>query len=359
MQGLSMEHSFEVDPPFFGLSTLRSTENTSIFVLFILVLLWFSSASAGPLSDGAPDASGWSSGRLDSLAAEIRNDGVTAFLIVHKGRRVAAWGDIARTVNVASVRKSLLSALYGIQVAAGRIRLASTLAELGIDDTAPALTPAEMHATVRDLLMARSGIYHPAAFETGDMHRKRPPRGSHAPGSFWYYNNWDFNALGTIYRQATGEDIFASFAQRIAGPIGMEDFSAADGRYVTEATSRHPAYWFALSARDLARFGQLVLDGGQWQGRTVIPADWLRESTRASSRTDHDDLGCGYLWWTLDAGRFGPDAVMASGYGGQKLAILPAKQLVVVQLIETRDGPHRDRTALFLDRLARILAAAP
>ena len=50
---------------------------------------------------------------------------------------------------------------------------------------------------------------------------------------------------------------------------------------------------------------------------------------------------------------------MASGYGGQKLAILPAKQLVVVQLIEKRDSPHRDRTRVFLDRLARILAAAP
>ena len=50
---------------------------------------------------------------------------------------------------------------------------------------------------------------------------------------------------------------------------------------------------------------------------------------------------------------------MASGYGGQKLAILPEKQLVVVQLVEKRDGPHRDRTEIFLDRLAGSLAAAP
>ncbi|MCJ2089424.1 beta-lactamase family protein [Methylobacterium sp. E-005] len=296
---------------------------------------------------------------MQGLAAEIRAEDITAFLILQGGLLVADWGDSARKVNVASVRKSLLSALYGIPVAAGRIRLTSTLAELGIDDLPPGLTPLEQRATVRDLLMARSGIYHPAASETADMRRKRPPRGSHAPGSFWYYNNWDFNALGTIYRQATGEDIFESFARRIAGPIGMEDFSSVDGHYVTEAASQHPAYRFDLSARDLARFGQLVLEGGRWQGRPLIPADWLRESTRPYSRTDHDDLGYGYLWWTLDADRFGPDAVMASGYGGQKLAILPAKQLVVVQLIEKRDGPHRDRTKIFLDRLARILAAAP
>lgn len=321
------------------------------------LLAWSSATHAA--SPAEPGAAGWRDGPLQALATEIRAEGITAFLILQTGRRVAAWGETARKVNVASIRKSLLSVLYGIPVASGRIRLSSTLAELGIDDTAPDLTPQERRATVHDLLMARSGIYHPATSETADMRRKRPPRGSHAPGSFWYYNNWDFNALGTIYRQATGEDIFASFARRIAGPIGMEDFSSADGQYVTEAASRHPAYRFNLSARDLARFGQLVLDGGAWQGRTLIPADWIRESTRPYSRTDHDDLGYGYLWWTLDAGRFGPDAVMASGYGGQKLAILPAKQLVVVQLIEKRDGPHRDRTAIFLDRLARILAAAP
>ena len=350
MQDPGAKRHPDSDRPRYDLTTSRRE-------VLLGLLAWSSAAHAA--SRDEPDISGWPDRPLQALAAEIRAEGITAFLILRKGHRVADWGDSARKVNVASIRKSLLGALVGIPVAAGRIRLASTLAELGIDDTAPGLTPVEQRATVRDLLTVRSGIYHPAAFETADMRRKRPPRGSHAPGTFWYYNNWDFNALGTIYRQATGEDIFASFARRIAGPIGMEDFSPADGRYVTEASSRHPAYRFALSARDLARFGQLVLDGGQWQGRTIIPADWLRESMRPTSRTDHDDLGYGYLWWTLNAERFGPDAVMASGYGGQKLAILPAKQLVVVQLIETRDGPHRDRTALFLDRLARILAAAP
>jgi CubicO group peptidase (beta-lactamase class C family) len=338
-------------------ATPRSIGLASRRTVLLCILAWSSAARAA--SHDELDISGWQAGPLQTLAAEIRAEGVTAFLILQKGRRVADWGNSARRINVASIRKSLLSTLYGIQVAAGRIRLTSTLAELSIDDTAPGLTSIERRATVRDLLMARSGIYHPAASETASMRRTRPPRGSHTPGSFWYYNNWDFNALGTIYRQVTGEDIFESFARRIAGPIGMEDFSAADGRYVTEVGSRHPAYRFDLSARDLARFGQLVLDGGQWQSRTIIPAAWLRESTRPYSRTDHHNLSYGYLWWTLDVDRFGPDAAIASGYGGQKLAILPAKQLVVVQLIEKRDGPHSDRTDVFLDRLEHILAAAP
>jgi hypothetical protein len=98
-----------------------------------------------------------------------------------------------------------------IAASEGRISLTGTLAELGIDDKPPSLTDAEKQATVRDLLMARSGVYHPAAYEDSDMEKKRPPRGSHPPGSFWYYNKWDFNALGTIYRKSTGEDIFLSF----------------------------------------------------------------------------------------------------------------------------------------------------
>lgn len=101
---------------------------------------------------------------------------------------------------------------------------------------------AEKQATVRDLLMARSGIYHPAAHETADVRQKRPARGSHPAGTFWFYNKWDFNAHGTIYRQATREDIFESVARRIAKPIDMEDFCAYDGQYVLEPSSIHPAY---------------------------------------------------------------------------------------------------------------------
>lgn len=315
-------------------------------------------AAAQAWTSQEPQTSGWRSDTLHALATELHNEAVTAFLIVQHGGIVAAWGDTSRKVNVASIRKSLLSALYGRLIVGGQIRLTQTLAELGIDDE-PALTVAEQRATVRDLLMSRSGVYHAAAYETGDMRRKRPLRGSHAPGTFWYYNNWDFNVLGSIYRKAAGETIFDSFAKRIAVPIGMEDFAASDGRYVGAPTSRHPAYRFDLTARDLARFGQLILDDGRWKGRPIVPASWVKDSTSLQANTDHNPLGYGYLWWILPADRFGAGAALASGYGGQKLAIVPAKHLVVVQLVEKRDGPHRDRTAEFLDRLSRLMAAAP
>jgi hypothetical protein len=62
---------------------------------------------------------------------------------------------------------------------------------LNIDDIPPSLTKEEKKATVSDLLKSRSGVYHEAAAESRDMVGMRPVRGSHPPGSFYYYNNWE------------------------------------------------------------------------------------------------------------------------------------------------------------------------
>jgi CubicO group peptidase (beta-lactamase class C family) len=207
--------------------------------------------------------------------------------------------------------------------------------------------------------MARSGIYHPAAYETSDIRRNRPARGSHLRGSFWFYNNWDFNALGTIYRRATSEDIFTSFEIHIARPIGMEDFAAQDGQYVEEASSEHPAYPFKLSARDAARFGVLIVNGGAWNEKQLVPASWIAESTTAHSDTDRTDRGYGYLWWTLRPDIFGTGAALASGTGGQLIAIVPDKNLVVVQTVDRDQNSQGLRTPDFLDLLQTVFVAAP
>lgn len=142
--------------------------------------------------------------------------------IVQHGKVVAEWGNTTKRTELASVRKSLLSALIGIAVAEHQINLDSTMGQLGIDDNPPVLTEVEKTATVRQLLQARSGIFHLALYESPGMTEARPPRGSHAPGTFWYYNNWGFNVLGTIYERATGSGVFEALDQKIAKPIGMQ-----------------------------------------------------------------------------------------------------------------------------------------
>jgi len=330
-----------------------------IHVALLLLVLTAGSASAQPWETVNPAEAGWSADGLEAARQFSKGLKPTAVMIVQDGKVVANWGDAEHKVNVASVRKSLLSALYGIAVAERRIDISRTLAELGIDDKPPSLTPTEKTATVRDLLMARSGIYHPAAHETRDIKKKRPARGSHAPGAFWFYNNWDFNALGTIYRQQTGEDIFESFERKIARPIGMEDFSAKDGGYVTEKLSEHPAYPFRLSARDAARFGQLFLDGGRWGDAQIVPEAWVRESTTSYSSLARIRQGYGYMWWVLPDDVWGPNAFYASGFGGQVIAIIPAKRLVVVQTVDLAENPQGVRTGRFMEMLKKVAAAAP
>jgi CubicO group peptidase (beta-lactamase class C family) len=310
---------------------------------------WQSTASA---------SSGWIAGVAREVEAYGATRRPTSVMAVHGDEVIAAFGDTAHKVNVRSVRKSLLSALYGVLIAEGRISLASTLAELGVDDR-PSLTKTEQRATVRDLLMARSGVYHQAAYETSDMQTKRPDRGSHAPGEFWYYNNWDFNALGTIFRRKGGEDIFESFERRIARPIGMEDFAAKDCRYHREASSVHEAYLFEISARDLARFGLLFANGGRWNGKQIVPEAWVRESTTQYSQTDRSGRGYGYLWWTVSPEQAGAATILASGSGGQLVAIIPSKELVVVQTVDLAQNAKPLRTTVFLDLLRKIVALAP
>jgi CubicO group peptidase (beta-lactamase class C family) len=293
-----------------------------------------------------PAAVGWSSDALKQAEAWSQRIGSTAVMVIHHGTIIAGWGDVAAKMPLASVRKSLLSALIGNAVARGEINLNKTVGELGIDDNEPSLSSEEKTATVRDLLEARSGVYHAALFETPSMAAQRPPRHSHPPGTFLYYNNWDVNALGTIYEHATRHSIFDAFATEIAGPVGMQDYRPADGAYVTGAASVYPAYPFDMSTRDLARFALLYLHNGTWRDRQVVPAEWVAESTKAYSQTGFAG-GYGYLWWTgfvdnlvipvvkLPSGTF-----FALGYGGQFAFVMPGYDLVVVHRHDEDHGPN-------------------
>ena len=307
----------------------------------------------------APAQSGWSESKLAPAKARAEEIGSSAFLVVQHDAIVAAWGDTGADLLLNSMRKSLLSALIGMAVAEGRIDLDTTLAQLGIDDTEPALTPEEKQATIHDLIEARSGIYHGANYETPEMAANRPARGSHPPGSFWYYNNWDFNALGAIYEQAEGAPVFDAFDRRIARPIGMQDFDPAHCRYAGGRDSKYPAYLFHASARDLARFGLLYLHHGRWGDRQLIPESWIAESTKPYSTTNAG-LGYGYLWWRpQNNSALPPDSYFAWGHGGQFLFVIPSRDMVVVHLARERTGQDELGYRRVSGLLGLILAAAP
>lgn len=313
----------------------------------------------------SPSVAGWSDETLNAAREYAATINTAAVVVVHRGRIVEQWGETERPFNCHSMRKSVLSALYGIHVAEGQIDLAATLDDLGIDDNEPSLTETERKATVADLLKARSGIYHSALYETAGMKARRPERFAHAPGEFWYYNNWDFNALGTIFEQLTARSVFEEFETRFAVPLGMQDFDrAAHTRYVTGRDSVHPAYPITLSARDLARFGLLMARGGRWGDRQIIPRDWVAESTCSYSNAG-DRGGYGYMWWVCQNGQHYPGGSLpegsfsARGAGGHCMLVIPDWDLVLVHRVDTFRR-NNQVTAEELGKLVHlILAAAP
>src|SRR5712671_6441606 len=123
----------------------------------LLYLLPIHGHAAGHFPDVSWDhvdaaAAGWSTQKLAKAEAWSQTIGSTAVMIVQHGLVVAQWGDTAARTPLASVRKSLLSALIGIAVDRHQINLDATLGDLGIDDNAPSLNAEEKTATVRDLL---------------------------------------------------------------------------------------------------------------------------------------------------------------------------------------------------------------
>jgi CubicO group peptidase (beta-lactamase class C family) len=301
--------------------------------------------TALPSSDWikAPADGRWNAALLDEAWAYAEKIQSGAIMVVEGGRVVAGWGDLERRFMCHSMRKSFLSALYGIHVAEGRIDLGTSLAELEIDDI-EGLSGREKSATILDLLSARSGIYHPTVYESQWMRSIKELRHSHAPGTFWCYNNWDFNVLGTIFEKLVGRSLFEDFRERIALPIGMQDFrydgERKDGDYVGNAETKHPAYPFRMSSRDLARFGLLFLREGRWGERQVVPRRWVKESTAPISEAGNAGA-YGYMWWVARDGIHVPGVIMpegsysARGAGGHYCFVIPTLDLVLVHRVDT------------------------
>jgi CubicO group peptidase (beta-lactamase class C family) len=306
-----------------------------------------------------PEEVGFSSTALAEAHEYFDQIGSAALLAMYDNKVFVSWGEVDRKFWCHSIRKTFLSGLYGIYVGRGVIDTTKTLEELGIDDIPPSLTAEEKQARVADLLKSRSGVYHPAAAETSEMEAERPERGSHPPGTFFYYNNWDFNAAGVIFEQETGVGIFEAFKQEIADPIGMQDFLVTDGHYQYELEkSMHPAYPFRMTATDMARYGLLYLRNGRWNGAQIIPEDWIAASTTAYSIEDPESgVGYGMMWYVVPADfpLFGP-GFAHTGIGVHLLLILPEDHLVIVHRVNT-DVPWTITGEDYLPLIAMIVDA--
>lgn len=268
----------------------------------------------------------------------------TGLVILKDGKIAAEYGDVEELSYLASARKSLLSMLYGNYVTEGVIDLNATLEELEIDDKTP-LNETEKQATIDQIINARSGVYLPAS--NAGSGPNRPERGEYLPGEHFYYNNWDFNAAGSIFEKLTGQNIYEAFETDIAIPIGMRDFSLSEQKKYGDSTmSYHPAYHFYLSTRDMARIGYLMLRNGKWKDQQIIPEEWVEKTTKKVSDTDDPIIpGYGYMWWIFDGSEF-PElegAYSAMGAYGQYITAIPKLDIVIA--LKTK-SIYRRRTGI-------------
>lgn len=274
------------------------------------------------------------------------NSATTGLVMLQDGKVIYEYGDTQQVSYLASVRKSILAMLYGKYVEDGTIDLDKTIGELGIDED-DGLLPQEKEATVRDIITARSGVFHIPA--NGGYDKKNAlKRGSVKHGEYFLYNNWDFNVAGYILEQATGRSVYEELEKQLAIPLGLQDWNIENqSRKVDTSKSRYSAYHIYVSARDLAKIGQLMLNKGKWKGKQLISEEWINKITSTVSsveivneRYNKNDkatvqLSYGYMWWLHENFYDRTDmqgAYSGTGWGGQFVTIIPQRKLVIAHM---------------------------
>lgn len=244
-----------------------------------------------------------------------------------------------------SMAKSVLNALVGILVGEKLVSLrdAALLPEWQPPDPRAAIT-------IEDLLRMRSGLkfselYSDFSSDVIEMLFNQPDTAGYAarqplifpPGKTWSYASGTSNILSGIVRRSVGEQAYWGWPREVLfDPVGMASATLepdASGTFVCSS------FMFA-TARDWARFGQLFLQDGEWDGRRVLPVDWVRFSTTPTSQSPLRNFGA--HWWvklapeigggTNAAARIPRDAFFAVGHEGQTLTVIPSQRLVVVRL---------------------------
>ncbi len=247
-----------------------------------------------------------------------------------------------------SVAKSFLSALLGVMLEEGKIE--------SIEDPVTRYAPglegtAYDGASIEDVLQMESGVkfnedYFDFWSDINKMGRVlalgRSMDGFAAgldetiaePGEAWKYVSIDTHVLSMVIRGATGRPIADLMSEHIIVPLGLE----REPYYVTDGyEAAFVLGGLNLTTRDYARFGQMILRNGAWEGQQIVPAAWVAASTRPSARTEAGASQYGYQWWMApDAG---PGEFFARGVYGQYIYI--NKPLGVVIAVNASDKGFR------------------
>jgi len=308
-------------------------------------------------------------GLLDEAVRAGQVDGLHAAVVVRGGQTLLeyygagedyAWGTSLGLVmfgpetlhDLRSVTKSVTALVYGIALGEGRVphpaeplmRQFPQYEDLASDPRRAALTVE--HALTMSLgLQWREDIPYNSPANAEIAMEQAPDRYRYVleqpilqpPGTGWTYCGGATALLGRLIADGTGRSLAQYARAALFTPLGIADFDWATGADKVESA----ASGLRLTPRDLARIGELVLADGQWDGRAVVPADWIRTMLQPRLQTDWG-AGYGYQWYleTL-AGRRMPAAM---GNGGQRLVVIPDLDLAVAITAGNYDNPDQWQT---------------
>jgi CubicO group peptidase (beta-lactamase class C family) len=239
--------------------------------------------------------------------------GITSALVARHGRlvieRYYQGTRASDRLPIFSITKSVTSALVGIAIADGSLN--------GVDERLPWRT----QVTVGRLLSMTAGYAPSVNFKRADPQTLADRPLLNRPGT-WAYDGGSFDLLADLVARATGLSASEYARRRLFGPLGITDVRWPGSR---------GSSGLLLRPRDLLAFGQLYLDHGVWHGKRIVPASWIRLSTRAHARVRRG-LDYGFGWWIR------PGSYAGYGYLGQVLAVFPRRDEVVLVTSSREDA---------------------
>ncbi len=288
------------------------------------------------LPRSSPESQGVSSQALcDFVAAADKIDSLHSFMIVRHGQVIAeGWwkpeaADKPHILN--SVSKSFNSTAVGLAIEEGKLSLDDRVLKFFPAD-APADPSDNLKAmTVRDLLTMTCGQETEAKGERGKptVRAFLAQPVPYKPGTHFLYNTVGSYVLSAIVTKVTGQTSLDYLKTRLFEPLGIETprWDASD-----EGNSLG-GYGLWLRTEDIAKFGQLYLQKGMWDGKQLIPEKWVEQATRKqvpNEKEDHSKIGTdwtqgyGFQFWKCTHGAYRGD-----GAGGQFCVVIPDQDMVV------------------------------
>lgn len=240
-----------------------------------------------------------------------------------------------------SVSKSFTSAAVGMAVSEGLFGLDDPLADYFAESLPPNPDPKLLRMTVRHCLTMSTGhaTEPPNRLGTSELaddwvrnFLAHPVE--HEPGTHFLYNSSATYMLSALIQRTSGDTLTTFLTPRLYGPLGI-----ALHPWQQDPKGIDTGGWgLSLKAESVAKFGQLLLQDGMWEGHRVLPEGWVGRAT--SKQVDNSDgqgphdwnQGYGFQFW-----RCRPDAFRADGAWGQMCVVVPSLQLVVVVFSSTED----------------------